>query len=211
MYFIVLVSITFFFTTACSSDESDSDESCITAQYYQDGDVDGFGNPDVSQESCIQPDGFVVDNTDFDDTNATAFPGADEICDDAIDNNGDGDVDECGLLNLIAGNWTDTFNQSYTITETRLILTSNGNSSIFNILSSGDNFVICLNDSSNDFYADLYSKFVFINISENSFNLCQPIFDAPSESSVEEATDTTDPGDLDSGCGGFSWGTLTRN
>ncbi|MFD1062090.1 M14 family zinc carboxypeptidase, partial [Winogradskyella litorisediminis] len=43
--------------------------------WYEDSDNDGFGNPSVSQTSSTQPAGFVLDNTDCDDTDANEFPG----------------------------------------------------------------------------------------------------------------------------------------
>lgn len=49
--------------------------------YYEDFDSDGFGNLSVNFEACSQPAGFVVDNTDCDDTANITYPGADEICD----------------------------------------------------------------------------------------------------------------------------------
>ncbi len=61
--------------------------------WYADEDGDGFGNPDISQVDCEQPDGFVLDNTDCDDTEETVFPNAEELCD-GLDNNCNGDVDE---------------------------------------------------------------------------------------------------------------------
>jgi hypothetical protein len=72
------------------------------ALYYRDADGDGFGDANVSQQSCIPLEGFVTDNTDCNDSEASAYPGAEEICGDGIDNDCDGLVDEdCGNPDLI--------------------------------------------------------------------------------------------------------------
>ncbi|WP_343634804.1 MopE-related protein [Fluviicola sp.] len=44
--------------------------------YYADADGDGYGDPATSQSACSVPAGYVLDNTDCDDTNEDAFPGA---------------------------------------------------------------------------------------------------------------------------------------
>jgi hypothetical protein len=61
--------------------------------WYQDDDSDGFGNPDVSLFTQTPPAGYVEDNTDFDDTDVTIYPGAPELTD-GKDNNGNGLIDE---------------------------------------------------------------------------------------------------------------------
>jgi len=55
------ISLIFFFA-AC-----ESDTPCTETTWYQDLDGDGLGNPNVSQEACEQPDGYVADNSDTDD------------------------------------------------------------------------------------------------------------------------------------------------
>jgi gliding motility-associated-like protein len=63
--------------------------------FYQDADGDGFGNPAVTAFACIAPAGFVLDNTDCDDTNASNNPLGTEVCD-TVDNDCDLAVDENG-------------------------------------------------------------------------------------------------------------------
>ena len=62
--FIVLALLsTTFFMTSC--DDGDCETGLST--WYEDADGDGLGNPAVSQISCEQPAGYVLDNTDTDD------------------------------------------------------------------------------------------------------------------------------------------------
>jgi len=61
--------------------------------YYQDSDGDTYGNVGVIAEECSLPDGYVLDNTDCDDTQSAVRPGATETCN-LIDDNCDGAIDE---------------------------------------------------------------------------------------------------------------------
>jgi len=61
--------------------------------YFADTDGDGFGDPNNSIMACTIPSGYVIDDTDCDDTDATINPNATESCD-GIDNNCDGVIDE---------------------------------------------------------------------------------------------------------------------
>jgi hypothetical protein len=73
----------------------------VASTYYADADADGFGNTSVSQLSCTQPTGYVLDNTDCNDAVASTYPGAPELCNN-VDDNCSGFVDE-GCPSTIAG------------------------------------------------------------------------------------------------------------
>ena len=58
------------------------DENTIDSiTYFEDFDGDGFGNPNQTMEECQPPLGYVIDDTDCDDGDATIYPDAPEFCD----------------------------------------------------------------------------------------------------------------------------------
>ena len=65
--------------------------------WYHDDDGDGFGDPEDGVLGCEQPNDYVVNSSDCDDDNDDISPVAFELCDDGIDNNCDGQVDESCL------------------------------------------------------------------------------------------------------------------
>ena len=75
----------------------DDDDSSVSGQttWTVDGDGDGFGdiNASSTQTACDQPSGYVNDDTDCDDAEASTYPNAPEYCD-TVDNDCDGTTDE---------------------------------------------------------------------------------------------------------------------
>jgi hypothetical protein len=71
----------------------DEDDALDATTWYADLDSDGYGNAGSTTTACSQPTGFVVDNTDCDDTSGSTNPGGSEVCD-FTDNDCDGTIDE---------------------------------------------------------------------------------------------------------------------
>lgn len=69
------------------------DEGTPQLFWHIDADDDGHGEDDSDVLACRAPEGYVADATDCDDTDATVYSGAPELCD-GLDNNCDGTVDE---------------------------------------------------------------------------------------------------------------------
>jgi len=61
--------------------------------WYLDSDGDGYGFIQLSVLACSQPNGYVANSDDCDDSNSNIYPQANEFCDN-IDNNCNAQVDE---------------------------------------------------------------------------------------------------------------------
>jgi hypothetical protein len=92
-------------------------ESYDASTWYEDFDADSFGNAAVTDIACLQPSGFVLDDTDCNDAAADINPAAAEVCDyadndcngieddglqetffDDLDTDGHGDLYDAGQL-----------------------------------------------------------------------------------------------------------------
>lgn len=78
--------------------------SCTYAlTYYRDADGDGFGNAADDSLRCSLPIGYVLTKNDCNDALASVHPGANEVCNNAIDDNCNNIIDEAcgnGMLQL---------------------------------------------------------------------------------------------------------------
>ncbi|GDX78769.1 hypothetical protein LBMAG42_05800 [Deltaproteobacteria bacterium] len=80
----------------CDTIDNDCDgvvDNGVTTTYYADSDNDGYGDAGGPTDACEAPSGYVLDNTDCDDSTNKSYPGNLEVCDSA-DNDCDGLVDE---------------------------------------------------------------------------------------------------------------------
>lgn len=72
-----------------------ADDGLTFHNYYFDQDGDGYGDPGIVINNCVDsiPAGYSANNLDCDDTNSAVYSVAIEVCDN-IDNNCDGQIDE---------------------------------------------------------------------------------------------------------------------
>ncbi len=83
----------------CNGEDDDCDgatdegDAIDKATWYADRDGDGYGDPSATDLGCDAPRGYVADDSDCDDGDASVHPAAIERCD-SVDNDCDGTVDE---------------------------------------------------------------------------------------------------------------------
>ena len=80
----------------CDDVDNDCDNQIdegLSVFWYADSDLDGYGDGGTWINDCFQPAGYVSDDSDCDDLNATVHPTAPELCD-TLDNDCDGVVND---------------------------------------------------------------------------------------------------------------------
>jgi len=83
-------------TEVCNSIDDNCDtqiDEGVKTTFYADADNDTYGNPAITASACTAPGGFVANNTDCNDSNASIKPGATETCNN-IDDNCNTQIDE---------------------------------------------------------------------------------------------------------------------
>jgi hypothetical protein len=78
------------------------DDDPETLSWFSDLDGDGFGDPDLRLESCLQPDGMVSNALDCDDANDAVSPVVQESCN-GLDENCSGMADDGPLMECAVG------------------------------------------------------------------------------------------------------------
>jgi hypothetical protein len=72
----------------------DEDSAVDAVTWYADTDGDGYGDASVTDVECYQPTGYVILDTDCDDSRALTNPAATEYCNEIHDDDCDGTIDE---------------------------------------------------------------------------------------------------------------------
>jgi hypothetical protein len=105
---------------------------------------------------------------------------------------------------MINGDYEDNYGWLHSISNTNW---TSGDSVFFiSQFNNEEMYAVALNDSANEWNADLWSKFQWTWDEEELF-YCQSAFDAASEDAAVVSI-IADSNDLSSGCGGFAWSGL---
>lgn len=122
--------------------------------------------------------------------------------------------DDCDSEDIIevAGSWTDNYGSDHEIDNETWVSGGFGYSSTYWVgeFDNDANYVVAQNDSENDWNADKWSRFDWTEAdADGTWYYCQTAYDAET---MDDALNTpaADSGDLDSGCGGFPWSSMSN-
>lgn len=103
----------------------------------------------------------------------------------------------------IGGTWDDGYFQ-HTIDEAAWTM----GDGVFHVAETSVDarFLIAQNDAGNEFFPGLWSRFDW-HFDDTDLYYCQSAYDAADQAAAAESE--SDPSQLDSGCGGFAWSSLT--
>jgi hypothetical protein len=103
----------------------------------------------------------------------------------------------------IAGDWDNNYGMEEVITDKMW--------ASFKMISfdNDKNIAITQNADDGSDFANKFNKTVWIEPTDDGFAYCQFAFGKDSAADAEKEKDTTDPDDLDKGCGGFGWTMMT--
>ncbi|MCR9262920.1 MAG: putative metal-binding motif-containing protein [Flavobacteriaceae bacterium] len=157
-----------------NTDPNDSDANdfpgCETVTYYLDDDGDTYGDPDEPLALCdgvAVPEKYVTDNTDCDDSNANINPDAEEIVNDGVDNDCDGEQWEATIWTGEEKVYTKTAFADWTLPEnqdqitTKVVFTRQNSGPMYNYQWWQDVFgedATHNNASSSDLVADFWDN-----------------------------------------------------
>ncbi|MGC4070055.1 MAG: hypothetical protein QM784_36445 [Polyangiaceae bacterium] len=113
----------------------------------------------------------------------------------------------------IVGSYEDDWGTKHEITGTKWSQSVDGSTpSTFTFLelSNEERYALAQNDQANEYYPGKFSRFDWLVSDDGKLHYCQVAFDAVSLDAAREV-DAPDYADLEKGCGGFAWSTLTKN
>jgi len=97
------------------------DEGLEFTTYYTDLDTDGYGDDESYEDFCIEPPGSSTQGGDCDDTNSKIYPGAEEIPNNGIDEDCDGE---------------DLTTETSEVDQFQFQITPNPSTGIFNVIGN---------------------------------------------------------------------------
>lgn len=186
----------------CSKDESDSETDTDFGETDTDTDSDTDSDTDTDTDADSDTDSDTDSDSDT-DTDSDSDSDTDETDTD------DTDVEPTGLA--IAGDWAEVYgafpdNQFTTFHAIREDSWDMGYAQ-FEITQYGDTYAIAHNAATNTFYGDKWSRFDWTE-SGGQLYYCATAYNAADETAALN-TPGADTTQLTTGCGGFSWSTLS--